>query len=178
MESTLIAQPPQAFAETEIQDFLAMVRAGEEVGGAVLEQNVRNAKCLVVARRSSCLVGVAALKNPQPSYRRTIKTKAGVVVGLQDYPFELGYIFVLPSARRQGIAVKLCRAALAPADGKGVFATARTNNDGMNAILHILSFETAGHPYASARGEHPLQLFLRHAAQQPVAGDAREAARA
>jgi GNAT superfamily N-acetyltransferase len=164
MEHILIAQPPEAFSEAEIQDFLAMVRAGEEVGGAVLEQNVRNAKCLVVARQGSCLVGVAALKNPQASHRQTIKTKAGVAVESQDFAFELGYIFVLPSARRQGLAVKLCRAALAAADGKGVFTTARTNNDGMNAILLMFSFAKAGRPYESERGGYQLQLFIRHAA--------------
>jgi GNAT superfamily N-acetyltransferase len=171
MEHTLIAQPPQAFTETEIHDFLAMVRAGEEVGGAVLERNVRNAKCLVVARQRLCMVGVAALKNTQPSYRKTIKTKAGVAVEAGDFPFELGYIFVLPSARRQGVAVKLCRTALVAADGKGVFATTRSNNHGMNKILAMFSFKKAGRPYASARGEHQLQLFVRYATQ-PVAADA------
>lgn len=175
-EHSLVAQPPQAFAEIEIQDFMAMVRAGGEVGDTVLEQNVRNAKCLVVVRQASCLVGVAALKNPQASYRHSIKAKAGVTVDAQDFPFELGYIFVLPSARRQGLAVKLCRAALAPAHGKGVFATAHTNNKGMNAILPTLAFLKTGRPYGSVRDGHRLQLFVRQAAQ-PVAADAPQAAR-
>src|ERR1035438_4079354 len=101
IEDTIIAQPPNVFTESEIQDLLAMVRAGEEVGRVVLEQNARNAQCLVFARKGSCLVGVAALKNPQASYRQTIKTKARVAVEAQDFPFELGYIFVRPTARLQ-----------------------------------------------------------------------------
>lgn len=166
-EQSLVAQPPQAFTEPEIQDFMAMVRAGGEVGDAVLEQNVRNAKCLVVVRQASCLVGVAALKNPQARYRQYIKVNAGIAVLAQDFPFELGYVFVLPSARRQGLAVKLCRAALASVDGNGVFATARTNNDVMSAILPKFTFLKIGHPYDSARGGYQLQLFLRHAANRP-----------
>src|SRR3989338_7075829 len=165
IKHNIVMHPPQVFAETEIQDFMAMVRAGGEVGDTVLEQNVRNAKCLVVARQASCLVGVAALKNPQASYRQSIKAKAGVAVDTQDFPFELGYVFVLPSARRQGLAVKLCRAALAPADGKRVFATARTNNDGMNAILPMFAFSKTGRPYGSVRGGRQLQLLVRY--EQP-----------
>lgn len=176
-EHTLVAQPPQAFTENEMQDFMAMVRAGGEVGDAVFEENVRNAKCLVVVRQASCLLGVAALKNPKASYRQNIKAKAKAAVDAQDFPFELGYIFVLPSARRQGLAVKLCRAALAPADKKGVFATARTNNDGMTAILPTFGFLKTGRPYGSVRGGHQLQLFVRHAAQPSVAADTPQAAR-
>ncbi len=171
-EHTVLARPPQSFAEAEIQDFMAMVRAGGEVGDGVLERNVRNAEYLVVVRWVSCLVGVAALKNPLDSYRQNIKSRAGVAVDAQDFPFELGYVFVLPSARHQGFAGRLCRAALAPANGKGVFATARTNNDDMNAILSNFAFSKTGRPYGSARGGHQLQLFVRHAAQPSVAADA------
>ena len=168
-DQTLVAQPPQAFAESEIQDFMAMVQAGGEVRNASLEENVRNAECLVVVRQGSCLVGVAALKNPKASYRQTINEKAKAAVDAQEFPFELGYIFVLPSARRQGLAVKLCHAALAPADGKGVFATARTNNDGMSAILLQFGFLKTGRHYSSALHSRQLQLFVRPAAQPSVA---------
>jgi len=117
MEHTVTAKAPQDFAEPDIHDFLAMVRSGGEVGEAALENNIRNAKCLAVARQGSCLVGVAALKNPLATYRSRIQTKTGVAVDKQDFPFELGYIFVVPSARRQGIGDELCRAALDAADG-------------------------------------------------------------
>src|SRR5437667_290588 len=139
-EFTLVAQPPQMFEEPDIQDFMAMVRAGGEVGDTVLEENVRHAKCLVVARQASCLVGIAGLKIPKASHRRSIKLKAGATVGAEQFPFELGYVFVLPSARGQRLGNRLCQAALDPADGKGVFATARTNNNHMNAILAEFHF--------------------------------------
>src|SRR6266536_5897073 len=161
VEHILVAQPPQAFAELEIQDLIATVRAGGEVGGAILEENVRNAKCLVIVREASLLVGVAALKIPKAGYRRDIKTKAAATIGVEEFPFELGYVFVLPSARRQHLGLRLCRAALDPADGKGVFATARTDNVGMNAILSKLGFSRTGRSYGSERGAYQLQLFVR-----------------
>ena len=86
----LAAQPPQAFTDTEIQDFIAMVRIGGEVGNVDLEQNVRNAKCLVVIRRDSSLIGIEALKNPQTNYRHKIETKSGVDVIPQELPIEFG----------------------------------------------------------------------------------------
>lgn len=164
-DQTLVAQKPGSFTETELQDFIAMVRAGGEVGDAVLEENVRNAECLVFLRQGSCLGGVAALKNPLPGYRHTIKVKTGVTVGASEFSFELGYVFVLPSVRRQGFSVALTRAALATAGGKGVFATSRTNNDGMHATLKKFSFVQTGSSYASVHGDHYLQLFVRRAFQ-------------
>jgi GNAT superfamily N-acetyltransferase len=168
---TILAQAPWALTEPEIQDFIAMVRAGGEVGNVVLEENVRNAQCLVVARDGLCLIAVGALKNPKTSYRKNVRVKAGVTVDVQAFPFELGYLFVLPSARNHGIGHKLCEAALSAAKGEGVFATARATNDRMHAILSQFGFSKAGKPYASPRGGHQLQLFLRHAAQQAHPAD-------
>jgi GNAT superfamily N-acetyltransferase len=143
-DKSLVARKPRFFSEIELQDFIAMVRAGGEVGDVVLERNVREAECLVFLRRGRCLVGVAALKNPLSSYRTTIKLKSGVAVKPSEFPFELGYVFVLPSARRQGCSVELTRAALSAAGGKGVFATSRTINDGMQATLRKFGFTRTG----------------------------------
>jgi len=139
-----------------------MVRAGEEVGTAVLERNIRNAEALAEARQSACLVGVAALKKPLSTYCQRITKKTGVTVNAQTFRFEFGYLFVLPSARRQGLALALCGAALGQANGDGVFATTRINNVGTHTILEKSGFSKAGTPYASGRGNHQLQLFVRH----------------
>ena len=167
MEHTLIAHGPQSFSEAELQDFIAMVRAGDEVGRDVLERNVRHAQCLVFLRRASCLTGVAALKKPLPRYRQTIKSRSGVPVEATDFPFELGYVFVLPSARRQGLSKVLARAALSASRENGAFATARTDNTAMHATLRRCGFEKkAGSSYASGRGNYHLQLFVRPPAQR------------
>jgi GNAT superfamily N-acetyltransferase len=167
----LVSKPPEAFSEPEILDFMALVHAGNEVGNVVLERNVRNATCLVFGRQASCLVGVAALKNPLTSYRQNIESKAVVALNDMEFPCELGYEFVLPSARLQGLAVKLCQAALSLAEWRGVFATARTNNDGMAVVLAKVGFSKAGQPYRSSRSDYRLQLFVRYATRQAVPAD-------
>jgi GNAT superfamily N-acetyltransferase len=91
--------------------------------------------------------------------------KAGVTVEASEFPFELGYVFVLPSARRQGFSIRLTRAALTTAGGKGVFATSRTNNDGMHATLEKFGFVQTGSSYASIDGDHHIHLFVRRASQ-------------
>ena len=166
-----LTRRPGELTEPEIQDFIAMVRKGGEVGGVVLEANVRNAECLLVARRASYLVAVAALKIPKITYRTKIGGKSGVTVSSEAFPFELGYLFVLPIARNQGIGRKLCEDAVHTAASKGVFATARTDNQGMHAILSAVGFSKAGEPYTSGRGSHRLQLFLRPASPQPDVTD-------
>lgn len=160
----IVAQPPCFFTEAELQDFIALILAGGEVDDIVLKNNVCNAKCLVFLRQGGCLSGVAALKNPLQSYRQKISKKAGVLIDTSEFPFELGYIFVLPSARRQGFSVELTNAALSAAEGKGVFATSHAKNEHMHATLDRSGFIKSGCIYASSKGNRDLQLFLRPAA--------------
>ncbi|MGQ0694238.1 MAG: GNAT family N-acetyltransferase [Nitrospiraceae bacterium] len=159
----LTVNPPGGFSKTDILDFISLVRAGNEVGNIALERNVRNAKCLVFGRQDSCLVGVAALKNPLPSHRKKLESKTAVSLNTNELPFELGYVFVLPSARNQGLARRLCQLAFSQADGRGVFATTRVDNVAMAAILAKLGFSRTGRTYASDRGNYQLQLFVRYA---------------
>lgn len=177
MSKTIIAKQPCFFTEAELQDFMALVRAGGEVGDAVIDNNVRSAKCLAFLRQGDCLSGIAALKKPLLSYREKIEKKSGVAVEVSEFSFELGYVFVLPSARLQGFSIELTAAALSAAENEGVFATSRTNNDGMHSTLGRFGFNKAGSVYASRNANHHLQLFLRPAAQPGAAGDAPQAAR-
>lgn len=140
-----------------------MVRAGGEVASAVLEQNVRNAESLLTVHRGECLVAVGALKKPIATYRKLIEDKSGVTLDPGNFPFELGYIFVQPTARKQGLATELTRLALNERDHIGIFATVRVANDPMTNILLAGGFKAHGQPYASGRGTYNLQLFLRPA---------------
>jgi len=159
--SVVVAKPPSFFSEGELQDFISMVRAGGEVGGKSLEDNVRGAERLVSVRRGECLVGVAALKRPRDDYRQDTQTKSGVDLAKTSFPFEFGYLFVLPSARRMGYAKKLSAAALAETEDIGVFATVRTSNKEMLAFIPTLGFAKRGKPYASRRGRYQLQVFVK-----------------
>lgn len=152
--------------------FIAFVRAGGEVSIQGLVERISSAPALVFARLGGELVGVAALKQPQASYRRRVSSESAVPLPAAEFPYELGWLYVLPEARRKGLSLLLSQAALASSGGAGVFATSRTENLAMHRSLAKLGFVPAGKAFASGRGKHSVQVFVRHDAQPVVAGDA------
>ncbi len=76
-----------------------------------------------------------------------------------EYPLELGWVFVAPGYRGEGIAERLCRMLMARVPATGVFATTRPDNAAMMTILEALGFARIGAPYR--RGDEELVLFVR-----------------
>lgn len=149
----------------ELADFKALVLAGGEVAAQGIEDRIRTASRLVFLSVGCCLRGIAALKRPLQNYRKEVSVKSGIPLSEEEYPFELGWVFVMPSARGRRFSLDLTRAALAAADGRGIFATSRTDNIGMHATLARCRFLPVGRPYPSARGKYQLQLFIRNPIQ-------------
>lgn len=168
----VLSRKPSDCHDTEIGDFMALVLAGGEVVSKDLESRIRSAASLVFLTVGCCLCGVAALKRPELSYRKRISLSADVPLSQNEFPYELGWVFILPSARGRKFSIDLTRAALSAAGTQGVFATSRTDNHGMHATLSRFQFVLAGKPYSSGRGNHQLQLFLRRAAQPTLEADA------
>ena len=140
--------------------FRDLVLQGGEVQPAGLAGRVKRAAFLAFAHDSEGLVGVAALKNPNAGYRANVFEKAESTLA-EDHPYELGWVYVVPAARRRGISGLLVRA-LFERGAAGVYATSRTRNDAMRRTLEQADFRVVGRPYPSA--EHPgeeLALFLR-----------------
>jgi len=173
----VVARKPGDCHDTEIGDFMALVLAGGEVKPKGLEGRIRSAVSLVFLTVGCCLCGVAALKRPEASYRKRVSSNSTIALPERQFPYELGWVFVMPSARGRRFSVDLTRIALASAGTDGVFSTSRTANAGMHATLAKFQFVSVGKPWASDRCDHKLQLFLRHAAQPSVAVDALQAAR-
>lgn len=168
----VIARSPGDCHDTEIKDFMALVLAGGEVNAEGLETRIRSAVSLVFLTVGCCLCGVAALKRPEGRYRKRVSSNSGIALPEREFPYELGWLFIMPSAREQRFSVDLTREALAGAGTEGVFATSRTDNASMHATLAKFHFLSSGHPWASARGNYQLQLFLRCATQPSAAADA------
>ena len=157
------ARSPSQCSDTELEDFVAFVLAGGEVSGEGLLARVRSAEALVFLTVRCCLSGVAALKRPHAAYRRGIEKKSGIELPETQFPFELGWVFVLPSARGRRFSIDLAAGAMSVAGYAGVFATSRSDNAGMHATLSRVAFTAAGQTWRSERREHELQLFLRPA---------------
>lgn len=52
---------PDTFSDADLQRFKELVIKGDEVGGAVLTDNIARARILAIYREESLIVGVAAL---------------------------------------------------------------------------------------------------------------------
>lgn len=164
----LIVKAPSACSNIEIGAFIAFVRAGGEVAIQGLVERIRSAAALVFVHLDGPVVGVAALKQPQASYRRRVSSDSGTPLPVSEFSYELGWVYVSPDARGKGLSFSLSQAALASVAGAGVFATSRTDNVAMHRSLTKLGFEPAGNSYASGRGKYSVQVFVRHAAQSII----------
>ena len=156
---------PKNCSEVEIADFVSLVLAGGEVTAHGLGDRVRRAECISFLRYKSCLVGVAGLKRPTQNHRSEVSRWSGVTLPEELYPFELGWVFILPSARGKKLSLPLCTPLVEIAGSHGMFATSKTDNRGMHMTLQKLGFVSAGTSYKSPHGDHRLQLFVRVAQQ-------------
>jgi GNAT superfamily N-acetyltransferase len=144
---------------------MSLVLAGAEVTAVGLEERVKKAQSLVFLTVGGCLKGIAAVKNPAPSYRRGVFQKAQASVNDAEFPLELGWVFVLPSSRGAGFSHTLLGAARSTTCGYRMFATSRSDNTPMHKTLNAHGFSYHGSTYASNRGDHQLTLFVTHDAQ-------------
>ena len=167
---------PSDCSATELQDFAALVLAGGEVTAVGLDARIRKAEALVFLAQDGCLKGIAAVKNPEQNYKNGVFQEAQASVQANEFPFELGWVFVLPSSRGAGFSHKLVQAALAATGGRAIFATSRSDNAPMHKALNAHGLSCHGKAYASSRGNQNLVLFVSNAAQQGAPRDAAKAA--
>jgi RimJ/RimL family protein N-acetyltransferase len=168
---------PEDCNETDIDDFVALVLAGGEVKPKGLKTRIRcRAVSLAFLTMCCCLCGVAGLKRPHAVYRSKVSSKSKVPLPEDQFPYELGWVFVMPSARGRRLSVDLVREALSGAVDQGVFATTRIDNHAMQRTLERLGFVSAGAAWPSERvaqndDPYELRLLLRHAKKSAVSGE-------
>lgn len=158
----------------ELQDFAALVLAGGEVITVGLEARIKKAEALLFLQHDGCLKGIAAVKKPENSYKEGVFKKACAIEKASHFPFELGWMFVLPSSRGAGFSHMLVEAALAVTQDRAIFSTSRADNILMHNVLEKHGFLCHGKAYASTRGNQQLVVFVRNPAQQGKPDDAKK----
>lgn len=160
-EITPIIGTPNKFSKDDITQIVDLILSGNEVGSNQVISNIKNAAIIVTIKDDTELKGIATLKNPLSTYRKHISDKSGFDVSLTKFPYELGYIVIIPSARGTGLSRILVDAAVNAANGKGIFATARTNNTRMISTLQKFGFKPVGNSYLGRDGVNKIQIFVR-----------------
>lgn len=164
IQTIVSVNKPSTFASAEIEDFVALVLAGGEVVADGLKNRVLAAEHIALLREGNCLLGVAGLKRPSQNHRSEVAAHASATLAVQEFPFELGWVFVLPSARGRKLSLPLCEAVVNAAEGRGIFATSRVRNIGMHKTLAKLGFTRTGTEWPSRQSRDMLALFIRNAA--------------
>ena len=159
----VVARPPDEFSSTEIEDFMALVLAGGEVAPQGLKKHVLDARCIAFLRSGECLVGVAGLKRPRATYRQRVQKSSNFALSETEFPFELGWVFILPSARGANLSLPLCQSLISEVSKSKIFATSAEGNLSMHATLKKLGFARVGSAWASKQNEGRLLLFVRNA---------------
>ena len=154
---------PSICTQSELGDFVAFVLAGGEVDPVGLPERVKNAHSLAFLRAGNCLIGVAGLKLLSKNRLNEVSSGAGVNLSEQDFSLELGWVFVLPSARG-GKSYPLCAPLVSAAQGAGIFATSRSGNTPMHTTLKKMGFTRQGGEWPSGQNPDNLRLFSKHAA--------------
>jgi hypothetical protein len=157
------AADPGAFAPEEIDDFVALVLAGGEVNPNGLRERIMKAPHIAFLRGNDRLLGVGGLKTPSDNHRKEIELGSKTKLDKQSVPFELGWVFIILSARNRKLSFPLCRALVSAAKGNGIFATSRANNVSMHRTLTKLGFVCMGSEWPSQQNDGNLALFLKNA---------------
>jgi GNAT superfamily N-acetyltransferase len=159
----LLAGDPSVFTAIQKQEFIDLVRLGDEIGELTLRTNVPRSRLLAFIRDGVTLLGVGALKIPQSSYRKKFFARTGVAISEADYPYELGYVFVAEASRGNGHAGQIVGACIEAEKEAGIFATTRADNKAMHRLLHRFGFNKAGKSYNGGHSSAEIGLFLRPA---------------
>lgn len=175
MSGTVVIKVPAACTEDELQAFEALVRESGEVVERGLPVRVRAAACLAFYyARPGDLAAIAALKVPHRSYRDRVFRKSRTRRWAEGYPVELGWFFVRPPHRGRRLSALLASRLLTDGPDHPVFATTRTDNRPMLAVLESLGFERTGTPYSRDSLTHPhdqLVLLVRPARRHGTRGE-------
>ena len=161
--ATVYSHNPKSLKTGEIDDYCAFVVAGGEVASQGLKHRVLNAVQIALLREDRCLLGVAGLKRPTDNHRAEVAKWSGIRLDAEAFPFELGWVYILPSARGRKLSLPLCETLVTAALGKGVFATSRANSVGMHKTLVKLGFGRIGSEWPSKQGNGNLVLFAKDA---------------
>jgi len=164
-----VSKHPAECSSAELGAFERLINEGGEVVAEGLRQRIMEAERLVFLKEGDgTLSAVAALKRPIGSYKRTVFRKAKSPENPNDFPCEVGWIFVKPDFRGRHYSRLLLEKVLQLAGDRNVYATTRENNDRMQTTQVRCGLTQSGLAYTSDQGDYKLVLFTRKSASRAI----------
>lgn len=141
----IIIRKPKEFTSDLIMQILDLLDQGGQISMRGLEKRLMNADLLALLVDGGKVVTVAALKNPEPNYKKTVFESANNGDEAYQFEKELGYIVTHPEFEGLKLCQKLLSAFIPEINGFNLFATTRKAS-----VIHILGkfgFKKLGEPY-------------------------------
>lgn len=152
---------PTECSSVELKLFYDTVSQSGEVTEIGLRQRILSAQALAIAYEQGCLVGVAALKVPNPNYRQNTFSKAKTALSPEQFPDELGWVFIHEAYRGRKISYRLVQELIATSHSN-IYATSRSLNANMHRTLERAGFSRYGSEFLSDMNSgEKLMLFAR-----------------
>ena len=116
--------PGSSYSRNELAQLTSLIAQGGEVSPDMVQRNLVNSPLVAASFIDQVPVGVVVLKIPNASYKQKVFQAADVADLEASFRLEVGYAFVEPQYRSQGVGTELLRA-LRTKMPAGVFATTR-----------------------------------------------------
>ncbi len=146
MDATV--KKPSECTPAELDEFEKLVVAGGEVASHGLRKRIEQAAALVFINEGSC-IAVGAIKKPNKGYKDGVFLKAGVADKSKEFSYELGWLYVKPEARGNGLGHSLMQAVIKYLGNSSCYATTRENNGSMHHLFSQYDFYRLGKVYPS-----------------------------
>jgi hypothetical protein len=154
--------PFGAISEKNQQEIVNLIKIGNEANAELVLNRMESSLLTAYIRGDIGIIGTATIKRPELDYRTYVIDQACLSKSPKNIPLELGYVFISPSFRNQGLALKLCKSLVGLIPKQAVFATTRSDNEGMKAILQELDFNQEGIAYENRSKTKLLQFYIRN----------------
>lgn len=155
----VVVKTPAQCSGEEIEEFVRLLKCSETMFIQGIEKRVLSAYLLALLYDNNKVVGCMGLKNPSSSYVEDLESYTGI--SLRNYPLEIGWLFIQPPYRHQGLSEDLRSSLLSFAQNIGIFTTVDNEAKKAHNILIHHNFKKIGSSYKSSLSGKNLQLFVK-----------------
>lgn len=153
----MILKPANQFSAAELDTFKKIVLQADQVKAETFDKLIAKNPQLLFYPNTIEPESVAALKIPNPEYKKKIFQQAQSKHDPNDFEYEMGWLVCLKPG--EGIGQKVASFLAEKTDQ--IYASTRSDNQKMIHILEKIGFKKSGKDYPSERGGYELSLYIK-----------------
>jgi len=156
-----ICKSPTDLTNEELEGIIDLIMDYRPTTRIEIRERLLNSRAISIAIIDNKVVGTATLKIPNDIYADNAFLKAVSIYEYNDFPFELGYMVVLPNYRNLRIASQLVALLCSTFENENIFAVTKANNNSSIALKLKLGFIETGKEFKDRKTIDDLKLFIK-----------------